>query len=214
MTIKFTSLLAGVLLFAACSQNNLVDTSLAPGVAIPLFDGSSLGDWKPLAMDYLGDIVIKDGAIILGRGGFFTGVTWTGPLLTMNYEMELDAKRIEGRDFFCGLTFPFGETFASLIIGGWGGYTTGVSSINGVDASENGTADAVMFEDNVWYHIRLRVSHNRIEAWVDDKNIVDFDTTGKHIGLRGDVDASEPLSIMTYNTTGAVKNIRMTKLAE
>ena len=34
---------------------------------------------------------------------------------------ELDAKRIENLDFFYGITSPFGDAFASLIIGGWGG---------------------------------------------------------------------------------------------
>jgi len=198
-------------LLTSCSSLHSVKTA-DTHASMPLFDGASLGKWQPMAMQHLGDIEVRDSAIVLHRGGFFTGVTWSGPVLTMNYELELQAKRIEGLDFFCGLTFPFDKTFASLIIGGWGGYTTGVSSINGVDASENGTADAVMFEDNVWYRIRLRVTPNRIRAWVDDRNIVDLDTSGKQIDLRSDVDVTKPLSIMTYNTTGAVKNIVLTKL--
>ena len=204
-------LILNLSLLTSCSSLHSLKTEDAHALT-PLFDGSSLGKWKPMSMKHLGAIEIRDSAIVLHRGGFFTGVTWSGPAPKMDYELELDAKRIEGLDFFCGITFPFGDTFASLIIGGWGGYTTGISSINGVDASENGTADAVMFEENVWYHVRLRVTPNRIRAWVDDRNIVDLDTTGKQIGLRSDVDVSKPLSIMTYNTTGAVKNIYMKKL--
>lgn len=177
-----------------------------------LFDGHSLAGWRPLDMDHLGDISIQDSAIVMHRGGYFTGITWQGDFPQMGYQLDLDAKRIEGMDFFCGVTFPFGETFASLIIGGWGGYTTGISNINGIDASENGTADVVMFEENVWYHIRLRVTKNHIDAWVDDRHIVDLGTTGKRISLRSDVDAGKPLSIMTYNTTGAVKNVSIKRI--
>ena len=196
-------------LLTSCSPRRIVKTADARA-AMPLFDGVSLGAWKPMDMPHLGAVKVRDSAIVLHRGGFFTGITWKGDFPKMDYKLELDAKRIEGLDFFCGITFPFGDAFASLIIGGWGGYTTGISSINGVDASENGTADAVMFEDNVWYHIRLQVTMSHIDAWVDGRQIVDLDTADKRIGLRSDVEATKPLSIMTYNTTGAVKNISMT----
>ena len=61
-----------------------------------------------------------------------------------------------GSDFFCGLTFPYKETHATLILGGWGGSLIGISSLDDFDASENETGDAYIFEDNHWYDVRLK----------------------------------------------------------
>lgn len=44
-------------------------------------------------------------------------------------------------EFFCGLTVPVrtGTECVSLIVGGWGGSLVGISSIDGLDASETST---------------------------------------------------------------------------
>jgi hypothetical protein len=49
----------------------------------------------------------------------------------MNYEIKLEAKKVTGNDFFCGMTFPVGDSFCSFIVGGWGGPVVGLSSIDG-----------------------------------------------------------------------------------
>ncbi len=103
-----------------------------------------------------------------------TGVTWKKAFPRSDYEVSLDAKRIAGTDFFCGMTFPVGKNFCSLIIGGWGGGTVGLSSIDGKDASENETTSIRNFETNRWYHIRLVVTEEFIRAWVDSAKVVDF----------------------------------------
>ncbi len=194
---------------AASTSRQKIKDYFPSDKTIDLFAAQIRPLWTTTAFEYSGAVEFTDSLVTLNRGGYLTGITWTGAVPRTNYEINLDAKRLEGLDFFCGLTFPFGDSHASLIIGGWGGYTTGISSIDGIDASENGTADSMMFEENTWYHIRLRVTLNRIQAWVDDRNIVDLDTTGKTIGLRRDVDATIPLSLMTYNTTGAMKNMTL-----
>lgn len=205
------AVISSVLLWqcAAPSKRITLEDYFSPRKPVDLFAKDARPLWTSAAFDYSGAVDITDSLVTLNRGGYLTGITWTGPVPRMNYEINLDTKRLEGLDFFCGLTFPFGDSHSSLIIGGWGGYTTGISSINGIDASENGTANAILFEENTWYHIRLQVSPQHIQAWVDDRKIVDLDTTGKIIGLRRDVDASIPLSLMTYNTTGAMKNMTL-----
>ena len=87
-----------------------------------------------------------------------TGVTWKGEFPSVNYEVSLEAKKIEGNDFFCGMTFPVGKNPCTLIVGGWGGATVGLSSIDGLDASENSTKTLMKFEKNRWYNIRLVVT--------------------------------------------------------
>ena len=189
-----------------------IDELFGDTSSISLLNSDTIKLWQQTPFDYSGETVMADSTIILHRGGYLTGVSWKGPVLYMNYELELDARRIEGHDFFCGITFPFEETYASLILGGWGGYTTGISSINGIDASENGTAFSILFENNIWYHVKMRITPDHIEAWVDDHNIISLETTGKTISLRSDVDISTPLSFMSYNTTGEIKNIVLKKL--
>ena len=57
-----------------------------------------------------------------------TGITWTNEVPTNNYEISLEAMRVEGSDFFCALTFPVGNDPCSFIVGGWGGGVVGLSS--------------------------------------------------------------------------------------
>lgn len=181
---------------------------------ISLFDGRTLGQWKVTDFGGQGDVSVKDGAIYLGMGNYMTGITWSGPVVRMNYEISLEAMRVEGNDFFCGLTFPVGENPCTLILGGWGGTLCGLSSLDHYDASENETTRMISFEKGKWYKVRLRVVPDHIQAWLDDESLVDVDVTGRKIGIRIEVDLSQPLGIATYATTGAIRNIRLTKLPE
>ena len=185
-----------------------------PGQEISLFDGQTLGLWKVTDFGGQGDVSIKDGVIYLAMGNYMTGITWSGPVVRMNYEISLEAMRVEGNDFFCGLTFPVAGNPCTLILGGWGGSVCGLSSIDRYDASENETTRMISFEKGKWYKVRLRVVPNRIQAWLDDNELVDVDITDRKIGIRLEVDLSQPLGVATYATTGAIRNIRVTKLPE
>ena len=49
-----------------------------------------------------------------------SGITTTlKDLPTTNYEVEFEAQRVMGTDFFVGYTFPVGDSACSLILGGW-----------------------------------------------------------------------------------------------
>ena len=178
-----------------------------------LFDGKTLGQWEITDFGGQGDVYVKDGSIILERGNYITGITWTGPLVRTNYEIDLDAMRVSGNDFFCGLTFPVGDRPCTLILGGWGGRLCGLSSIDGFDASENETTQFIPFENGRWYHVFLRVTPENIEAWLDNDQIVNIDITDRDIDIRIEVELSQPLGIATWRTTGAVRNIRWRKIA-
>jgi hypothetical protein len=145
-------------------------------------------------------------------GNDLTGVTWAGPLVRMNYEITLEAMRVSGSDFFCGLTFPVGDKPCSLILGGWGGAVCGLSNIDYYDAANNETTQIVSFEKGKWYRVRLRVTPDKIEAWLDDEKLVDIETTGRKIDIRSEVDLSKPLGIASWQTTAAIRNIKMRKL--
>ena len=142
-------------------------------------------------------------------GDTLTGLNYTGKTPTTNYEVELDAKRVEGSDFFCGLTVPVNDSYASLILGGWGGGVCGISSLDGEDAAHNETTTYRKFDKDQWYHVRLRIEPDRIKAWVDEENIVAVMITGKKVAVRSEVEPSQPFGIASYQTTAAVRNIRI-----
>lgn len=174
-----------------------------------LFDGVSLDGWEVTNFDLPGKVSVKNGEILMDMGDGCTGITWTGTPPVMDYQISLDAKRVAGHDFFCGLTFPVNDSFCSLILGGWGGYTTGLSCIDGMDASENETTGWVRYEENRWYHVTLDVKAGKIKAMVDDQVVVDF-TIGSHrLTVRPEVYLNIPLGIATWHTEGAIKNIRL-----
>ena len=187
---------------------------LGPGEQVRLFDGQSLGQWKVTDFGGQGDVYVKDGAIYLEMGSYATGITWTGPIIRMNYEITLEAMRVEGNDFFCALTFPVADKPCTMVLGGWGGTLCGLSNIDYYDASENPTTTFYSFKKQTWYHVRLRVVPNRITAWLDGEQLVDIDTTDRKIDIRAEMDLCQPLGIATWVTTGAVRNIFLTKLPD
>lgn len=174
----------------------------------PLFDGKTLESWKRTPFPGETEPRVEDGQLLIPRGDPMTGATYTGHFPREGYEIELEAMRVDGGDFFCGLTFPVGKGHASLILGGWGGGVTGISSINHRDASENETTTYRQYETGQWYKVRLVVTPTTIEAWLDDERIVDVETTGKEIEVRADIEGARPLGLSTYRTTGAIRNLR------
>ncbi|MBN1803824.1 MAG: DUF1080 domain-containing protein [Sedimentisphaerales bacterium] len=174
-----------------------------------LFDGNSLGQWAVIDFGGQGKVYVKDGAIYMEMGNDMTGIKWKGPLIRMDYEITLEAMRVGGSDFFCGLTFPVAEKPCSLILGGWGGGVCGLSNIDYYDAANNETSRYVSFEDNKWYKVRLRVTSDRIQAWLDDEELVNIETTGRKIDIRAEMDLAVPLGIATWQTSGAVRNIKI-----
>ena len=179
----------------------------------PLFDGKTLTNWQSTKFIGEGAVKVENGQIVLEAGRNLTGITWTGPELpTTNYEIALEAMRVEGRDFFAGVTFPVADSFCSLILGGWGGTVVGLSSINGVDASENETSQSVEFEPGRWYNIRIRVTPAKIEAWLDERQIINQDLKGNKISTRIEVDPSRPFGVASWRTKSALRDLRLRRL--
>jgi hypothetical protein len=179
----------------------------------PLFDGKSLTNWKSANFGGEGDVAVKDGAIVMERGNDMTGVTYgRDDFPKMDYEVTLEGKKIKGGDFFCTTTFPVGDSHCSLVVGGWGGSVVGLSSINSFDASENETTKNVTFKEDQWYRVRIRVTKERIEAWIDNDKVVNVVTKDKKISIRAECELSKPFGVATWRTTGAVRDVRVRAL--
>lgn len=180
--------------------------------AVLLFDGKTLDGWEITNFGTQGPVYVSDGKIILGMGDGCTGVTWKKDIPKINYEVTLEAMRVNGNDFFCGMTFPVGDDPCTLIVGGWGGTVVGLSSIDGLDASENTTSTMRTFSNNRWYHICLRVTETEIKAWINDVPVVDFTIEGQKLSIRSEVALLKPFGIASWKTTAALRNIRVKKI--
>ena len=212
---KIVCRLLPVLLFALLNlsmafqneQNVIKDAKKNETTGRALFDGKTLNGWEIANFGTQGNVCVSDSSIILEMGDGCTGVTWKGKFPKINYQVSLEAMRVDGNDFFCGMTFPVLDEFCTLIIGGWGGTVVGLSSIDGLDASENSTGIMKKFTNNRWYRIRLWVTKQWIKAWIDDRVMVDFERCDEKLSVRPEVLLSRPFGITSWKTTAALRNI-------
>lgn len=181
----------------------------------PLFDGKSLKGWKVPEFGADGEVRVEDGRIVAEIGDTLTGITYEkNDFPKLDYEIRVQAMRVDGIDFFCGLTFPVADSHCSFICGGWAGAVVGLSSIDGQDASENETTELMNFKTGQWYSLRVRVTAKNISTWIDDKKIVDQDIEGRRITTRGEVDLSKPLGLSAWQTKAAWKTIEYRLLSK
>jgi hypothetical protein len=191
----------------------------APGIREDWVAMETLQPGKWSAIDGAGELTWDDESRVMriGVGTDLNGARWTGPMPAVPYMVELEARRLSGSDFFCGLTFPVreGKESVSLIVGGWGGSLVGISSIDGMDASENSTGTQHEFEDQRWYSILVQVDGERLQAWIDGRQVVDAQTEGQRLSLRpGPIEDCAPFGLATWLTSAEVRGVKWRKLAE
>ncbi len=189
------------------------DQPAGPSKKFILFDGKSLDGWKKADLPRAGAVTVEDGMIVMKNDDSMTGITSTRKdLPTVDYELTYEAMRLNGPDFFAAATFPVGKSYITLVNGGWGGNVTGLSSLNGQDASENETTCAITYKDKTWYRFRVRVTGKVIRCWVDDKEIIAVDYQDRQVGTRLETRVSEPLGFATWHTSGALRKVEIRTL--
>jgi hypothetical protein len=176
----------------------------APGAWQPLLEGQ----WTSTPFGGGGEVHGDGESLTLEPGDPLTGVTWQAPLPEGDYELSLIAARLQGTDFFVGLTFPVDDAHLTLVLGGWGGALCGLSCLDGDDASSNESKFFEGFEDGRDYEVRLEVRGRRVRAWIDGRRVVDVDTTGRVIGLRTEVEACAPLGLASFLTQARYRELR------
>jgi hypothetical protein len=188
---------------------------LADGQWRDLFDGKTLKGWRISAFAGAGRAYVKDGLIHVDRGESCSGINWVdgNDLPREDYEVFAEAQRVADNDFFCALTFPVGKDYITFVPGGWSGSITGLSCINGYDASDNMTTKTIDFKNGEWYQFRARVTKGHIVVYIDDKETIKVPRKDKKISVRMEVEPSQPLGIATWQTHGAVKAVRIRKLS-
>lgn len=225
MRLSLLTLLFSLGLFVACGAEEKKSSDEAKATKAPqegavpakgksLFDGKTLKGWEKIPFGGSGDIEVEDGEIILYMGEILTGIKIKGePLLKTNYELSLEAKRIDGVDFFCALTFPIADSHSTFVVGGWGGSLVGVSSIDNMDASENSTGSIQKLDDNKWYKLRVRVTDTNLHAWIDNREVVKLRHKNHEMSMRpGEIEECVPLGIATFQTKAAIRNIHIKRV--
>lgn len=208
-TGRALALVLGVVLLAPAARGDDKDKAGWKS----LFDGKTLDGWKTTKFLGTGKVSVKDGAVVMEKGRKMTGITYDRrDFPRTNYEVSFEGKKIDGDDFFCTTTFPVGDDHCSLVVGGWGGSLVGLSSVDFQDASQNETTKYVEFKANQWYRVRVRVTADKIEAWIDDEKMVDLETKDRKISLRIECEPCKPFGLATYDTVGAVRNLRVRTL--
>lgn len=182
-----------------------------------LFNGKDLSGWKVADMAEGGKVaVLPEGVVECGFGNPMTGIAYTNAMPAMNYELSLEAMRVQGMDFFCALTLPVETNFCTVIIGGWGGSLCGISSVDYADASENQWSEAITLQNERWYALRVRVTPGVLQVFLDNTLYtarVEFEKSTR-FSLRpgSDIDKTTPLGLATYRTRAYWRNMTLTPI--
>lgn len=155
----------------------------------------------------------KTQLIEMAMGDPLTGLRWTGPLTRDHYELRLQARRVEGFDFFVAVTFPVGEEHCSLVVGGWGGGILGISSIDGNDAANNETTQFKDFKTGQWYAFRIRVEKESVKCWIDEEEWVNVNRDNHSFDIRIEMDPCLPLGIANFQCVSEIKGVEIRKLS-
>ncbi len=191
------------------------DPPPAAGKPLSLFDGKGLDGWRKAEFFKAAEVEVKveDGSIVLPVGRPMAGITTTrADLPTLDYELSFEARRTAGDDFFAAATFPVGKSFITLVNGGWGGSVTGLSNLNGSNASENETTRFVKYQNGTWYRFRVRVTARVIRAWVDARELFAVEHEDVQVNTRIETRANQPLGFATWKSAGAVRAITVRPL--
>jgi len=203
-----------LLVFQACSDRGETQAKKV----VQLFDGETLSGWKILGFEGTGGrAFVEDGILQIDAGDPISGIALDDPNLRLpqgDYVVELEAKIVDGDDFFCGLTFPIPSqgTCCTLVVGGWGGTLVGISNINGMDAAHNHLSTGMNFEPRRWYKIQVRVASASVVASIDGVPLVQI-SGDKQFSMRpGPIEACQPIGLATYKTSAAFRNFTLQEL--
>jgi len=184
---------------------------------VALFNGKDLAGWKVADLVEGGKVTaLPNGIVECGFGNPMTGIAYTNAPPTMNYELSLEAMRVEGMDFFIALTLPVETNFCTVIIGGWGGGLCGISSVDYMDASENQWSEGLTLQNERWYTLRVRVTPGVLQVFLDKDLFtarVEFESSSR-FSLRpgSDIDKTKPLGLATYRTRAHWRNFTLTPI--
>jgi len=183
-----------------------------------LFDGGTLNGWRRMtrgAFAHGGSVNIQDGRMELTNSQNCVGIIATGRVPTTDYEIQYSAMRVSRSGDLGSLYFPIGDTTCRLIVGGWSSFDiVGLQDLDGKVAKSNETRQQRTFESNRWYNVKLCVTDERVQAWIDQDQLIDLTRRGHRFTVEPSDEASKPgsLGLYTYKGAAAIRSIRIREL--
>jgi len=181
-----------------------------------LFDGATLDGWRIVREggDFArpGNVRVDHSRIMLDEGTPATGMAWTRPFPTEDYELVVDAMRMAGRFNFCDVIFPIGASRCQLSVGTLNFDYVGLDVVDQIRLHPR-AATQVRFEIGKWYRVRIKVTQTTVSAWIDNQQVVNFPRFGHRFAAPPEWPCQEQLGLRACFTAGAIANIRVRRLA-
>jgi hypothetical protein len=108
--------------------------------------------------------------------------------------------------------FPSATLTSPWSTGGGAAGVTGLSSLDGMDASENETTRSFRYQDKTRYRFRVRVTDKMIRCLIDDKEIVAVDHRDRRVATRIETRRKQPRGFATWESTVALRHIEIRPL--
>ncbi len=180
-----------------------------------LFAGSEAQKWQITNFGGEGEVEWADSTVLLPMGSPLTGIHRPDSIpQSLDYQVEVDASRLSGNDFFCGLTFPVADSHATVVLGGWGGGLCGLSCVDHEDAGTNATRSYQSFDYGVVYTLRVEVRADTIRAWLNGELLFDQNTVGREVSLRTEMLPSVPFGVASFTTRAKIHDVRWRPLSQ
>ena len=138
-------------------------------------------------------------------------MSYRGALPGAHYKLSWEARRTDGSDFFCGLTFPIRGNVATLIGGGWGGGVVGISNVDGMSAVENETTDYRDFKNDQWYKIVLDINAKSLVVTIDDARVIDLDHDDRKYSVWWEQEQMAPIGFATWYSASEICKVYLSE---
>jgi len=188
---------------------------LPPGKSLSMFDGKTLGGWKPAPADSSGadKAYAESGHIVLWGGKPASSVVWTGEFPREDYEISLDVMRAIGQGACPSIVFPVGKQWCRLVVGGWDNKLVALDRVDGKGGKENLTTGEMSITNGKWYKMKLSVSGSMIEAWVDSQKVIALPRAQHKFNVQGET-PNDAFGIHAHDSVAALRNIQIRSLTE
>lgn len=179
-----------------------------------LFDGEHLGRWEPIdtvdtAGGSPGEVTVEGRQILLKPGEPLSGVSWSGPMPAQDFEVTLEAKVDDAE--LLSIAFPIGTDRAAVQLDA-NNRRAGLFSIDGTGLRDDPMA--APFDGAVagWHQLRIRVTQDHVQAWLNAQPITDQARSGSTFGAPDGYLPLHDLSIFASRGAAALRNIRIRRI--
>jgi hypothetical protein len=187
------------------------------GKWVNLFDERYRSQWEIIDVakgrGHGGKSSVKDGrALLSGLKNRITG-RWVGKFPTMDYEVVFEVARTAGLRFPY-VVFAVGDSHGVWFMAGRDGTYAGLSTVDGkgYDQKGNPTYRRVRYAAKRWYKARLRVAGGKVEAWVDDEQVIDLPDAERRVQKDAFGVTLKPFTISVHEAVNVIRNLRLHSL--